>query len=333
MSLLSEAAGKIARGELQAVREAAERLLEAGLREGSRPALTWAHYLTGLTAFYAGDLARALEHTEQAAVCFHEEDYAGSTFRPGPLIHALLARALAERGLPDRAEAEALRALEIAERSDSPPDRFGAWVMVGFSYAHLRDASSASRCIERANLLGLAERTPHTAALAAIYGAWARAMQGEPDSAVAELRQAIDALMASGRTFELRRSLGLLAEAELCAGRAAEGLATLEQAIAAYPEDRLLLPELLRLRGELRAACGAEPAAVESDLREALALAREMGARLSELRAATSLARQLAHHGRAAEGRELLAPLYAACTEGFGARDLVEAKALLDALE
>jgi hypothetical protein len=32
-------------------------------------------------------------------------------------------------------------------------------------------------------------------------------------------------------------------------------------------------------------------------------------------------------------GRGPLAPLYAAFTEGFGARDLVEAKALLDALE
>jgi predicted ATPase len=57
-----------------------------------------------------------------------------------------------------------------------------------------------------------------------------------------------------------------------------------------------------------------------------------MGARLQELRAATSLARQLARRGRAAEGRALLAPLYGSFTEGFGARDLVEAKALLDEL-
>jgi predicted ATPase len=71
---------------------------------------------------------------------------------------------------------------------------------------------------------------------------------------------------------------------------------------------------------------------VESDLREAVALARELGARLQELRAATSLARHLARQGRAGAGRELLAPLYGAFSEGFGARDLVEAKALLDGL-
>jgi len=43
MTLLSDAAGKIMRGGLQAVREAAERLLETDLREDSRFALTWAH--------------------------------------------------------------------------------------------------------------------------------------------------------------------------------------------------------------------------------------------------------------------------------------------------
>lgn len=97
-------------------------------------------------------------------------------------------------------------------------------------------------------------------------------------------------------------------------------------------DERIYLPELLRLRGELRAASEAEPAVVESDLREAVTLAHEMGAKLQELRATTSLARQLARRGRAAEGRELLAPLYAAFTEGLGARDLVEAKTLLDEL-
>ena len=197
----------------------------------------------------------------------------------------------------------------------------------------LRDARSTSRCIERAYALDLADRPPFGVGVAEIYRAWADAMQGEPDAAIAELRQAIDAWVARGeQRIAIGCYLGLLAEVELLAGRAAEGLATLERALAAAPEERIHLPELLRLRGELRAASGEEPGIVESDLREAVALAHEMGARLQELRAATSLARQLAHRDRAAEGRELLAPLYAAFTEGFGARDLVEAKALLDEL-
>jgi predicted ATPase len=248
------------------------------------------------------------------------------------MIHTFVARALAESGFPERAEAEILRAHEVAERSDSPPDRFGAWVNSCYACLSLRDTRSIARCIERAYAIDLANRPPMWVAIAGVYGAWARALQGEPEPAIAELRQAIDGWAALGNRAGFGTYLGLLANAELLAGRPAEGLATIERALVVAPEDRIHMPELLRLQAELRAASGASLTAVESDLREAIVLAREMGAKLQELRATTSLARQLARHGRTAEGRELLAPLYASFTEGFGARDLVEAKGLLDEL-
>jgi hypothetical protein len=204
--------------------------------------------------------------------------------------------------------------------------------MSAFPYVLLRDARSAARCIERLRALGVEDPPPFQKAISRVYGAWAGAMQGEPDSALQELRAAIDAYDALGSVSTRGCYLGMLAEVELRAGRAAEGLATIEKALAASPEERIFEPELLRLRGELRAASGAEPDAVESDLRDAIALAHELGSRLQELRAATSLARQLARRGRAAEGREILASLHASFTEGFGARDLLEARALLDDL-
>jgi hypothetical protein len=244
----------------------------------------------------------------------------------------LLAQALATRGFPERAEAEILRGLEVGERSDSPADRFNAWSMSAFGYARLRDARSASRSVERVRALDVEDRPPFQEALSRINGAWARAMQEESESAVAELRAAMDAYDALGSYASRGCYLGMLAEAELVAGHVTEGLVTIERALAAAPEERIFRPELLRLRGELRTACEAEPAAVESDLHEAIALAREMGAKLVELRATTSLARQLARRGASVEGRALLAPLYASFTEGFAARDLVEAKALLDEL-
>ena len=57
-----------------------------------------------------------------------------------------------------------------------------------------------------------------------------------------------------------------------------------------------------------------------------------MTSKAYELRVATRLARWLRDHGRAAEGRGLLAPLYAWFTEGFDTVDLIEAKALLEEL-
>jgi hypothetical protein len=107
-------------------------------------------------------------------------------------------------------------------------------------------------------------------------------------------------------------------------------VSAIEQALAAVPQERIHIPELLRLRGELRVAAGADVTTVEESFTEAIVLAREIGTKLVELRATTSLARFLARHGRADEARARLAPLYAWFTEGFDAPDLVQAKALLD---
>jgi predicted ATPase len=72
--------------------------------------------------------------------------------------------------------------------------------------------------------------------------------------------------------------------------------------------------------------------AAEELYRKALSIAGQQEARLWELRAAVSLARLHRDHGRHAEAGDLLRPVYAWFTEGFGTSDLKEAKALLDEL-
>ena len=64
----------------------------------------------------------------------------------------------------------------------------------------------------------------------------------------------------------------------------------------------------------------------------ALAVARKQEAKSWELRAAMSVARLWRDQGKVLEARELLAAVYGWFTEGFGTRDLKEAKALLDEL-
>jgi len=91
------------------------------------------------------------------------------------------------------------------------------------------------------------------------------------------------------------------------------------------------LPETLRLRGELRLKLGQTELA-EACFREAIALARNMGAKAWEVRATTSLARLLAKYGRRDEGHAMLVEIYARFTEGFDTADLKDAKALLDEL-
>jgi predicted ATPase len=69
-----------------------------------------------------------------------------------------------------------------------------------------------------------------------------------------------------------------------------------------------------------------------ADFREAIAMARSMGAKAWELRATMSLALLLAKQGRRDEARAMLAEIYGWFTEGFDTADLKDAKSLLDEL-
>src|SRR5262249_35090083 len=114
-------------------------------------------------------------------------------------------------------------------------------------------------------------------------------------------------------------------------GASVDALATVEQALQATPDELIVRPETLRLRGELRLKQGNTELA-EADFREAIALAQKMGAKAWELRATMSLSRLLDKQGCRDEARAILADIYSWFTEGFDTADLKEAKALLEEL-
>ena len=126
-------------------------------------------------------------------------------------------------------------------------------------------------------------------------------------------------------------STASLAAAQERDGAIVDALETVEQALQANPDELVHRPEILRLRGELRLKQG-DTELAEAGFREAIALARKMGAKAWELRATTSLARLLAKQGRRDEARAMLAEIYGWFTEGFDTADLKDAKALLDEL-
>lgn len=125
-----------------------------------------------------------------------------------------------------------------------------------------------------------------------------------------------------------------LADALLQLGRPGESIAELEQAMesARGTDARFWHAELYRLRGEILARLDpSDGPPAEASFRMAIDIAREQQARGLELRAAVGLARMWDDQGRAAEGRELLAPVYGQFTEGLDTPDLQDAKALLEA--
>jgi predicted ATPase len=114
-----------------------------------------------------------------------------------------------------------------------------------------------------------------------------------------------------------------------------EGLAELNEAIerSEQTEERWLIADLLRIKGELLLLQGTQGAATaaEAHFRQALDWARRQSALSLELRAATSLARVLHNQGHSANAAAPLMPVYDRFTEGFDTTDLKAAQALLDA--
>ncbi len=127
--------------------------------------------------------------------------------------------------------------------------------------------------------------------------------------------------------------LGLHAEVAARTGQITDTLAAIDAAIdrSDQTEERWLIPEVLRTKGELL-LLGRDVATAEDCFRQALDWACRQGALSWELRAATSLARLLRDEGRLTEAMALLQPVYGRFTEGFDTADLKAAKALLDFL-
>ena len=160
--------------------------------------------------------------------------------------------------------------------------------------------------------------------------------RGDVDAEARVLRPALDELREARFAFHHTGFLTMLAEGLGSAGRVAEGLAAIDEAIerSEQTEERWAIAEVLRVKGELVLLQGAPnaAAAAEEHFLQALDWARRQELLSWELRGATSLARLWHRQGRTSQARKLLAPIYDRFTEGFGTADLIAAKAVLEAL-
>jgi predicted ATPase len=151
------------------------------------------------------------------------------------------------------------------------------------------------------------------------------------------LRAGLDELGEARSALRSLTFLGEMAEAWGRAGQIADGLAAVEEAIeqSERTEERWVIAELLRIKGELFLLEGAPgaAAAAKSHFRQALDWAHRQGALSWELRTASSLARLWRDQHRVKEARALLGSVYGRFTEGLATADLREARSLLQELE
>jgi predicted ATPase len=195
---------------------------------------------------------------------------------------------------------------------------------------HLNRAAEAERLGRENGLSFLTEcRAPINSGIALIR-------RGQTAEGVALLKRGIAVWEEGGGRQDNPYFKSVLAEGVAQLGDLDGALALVDEAIAQVErpgwEERWYYAETLRIKGWILALEG-DLEAAERNYFASLDWARQQQAKSWELRTGTSYARLLRDQGRAREARDFLAPVYGWFTEGFGTKDLKDAKALLDELE
>jgi adenylate cyclase len=317
--------------------------------EGDRQPLMLGHWALGFSQWLRGQPAPAREHLGRAVALYDREanrPMGGLVAAdPGVMACVMLGAVQWQLGYPDQGQASLRQAVAHAQELDQPSS---------LAFAHFV-AAMVTSVVGR----DLAAAYGHGQALQAlgqdnlVYGLWAEVLAalaetqaGQAGTGTREscLEQGLTRAVEVLSSWQAAGSGGgyaglLLLQADVCAraGQPEMGLEAMDKAQTWIERTgmRATEAEVWRMRGDLLLAKGpdrSDGACAEANYHRALQVAREQQARLLELRAALRLARLWQGQGRSDEARDLLAGIYGWFTEGFDTVDLVEAKALLEAL-
>ncbi len=321
-------------GDIPGALALAESTLALATKLGGDAEVREAHGGLGLLLWDSGRFEAAHRHLEQAAAMATESPEAQADAPltlcySGAFPHALVRWLL---GYPDSARHYLQEVVAAQEPRAGPFDHMSGYEFCVMFYHWSRDFGQMETYAQK--LLAVTQEYEYAMYewLGRLYVAAAASALGARTISHEQLRQAIDAITARGTRMHVPYALYLLAEVCMRGEQAAAAGAALDEALAMslHTGEHLWDAETHRLRGELLAAQGLGQEA-EYAYQQALAVARQQGAKALELRAATSLGRLWQAQGRDTQVQALLSPIFAWFTEGFDTPDLQAAQALLAA--
>jgi serine/threonine protein kinase/predicted ATPase len=330
----------LVRGDLRSSVDLAADGMTLAERRNDPGMLMEALFMRGATLFYRGQFADARICHEQAIAAYDDRDRtrlwaAHSGHNAGVTHRCYLALVLWHLGYPDQ-----------ALRLDRQTQDLAGTIGHAFSMGHANDFTAFLRlyCRLGAEARAAAEQELTLAtdqgfqlwhALGMLHKGAGMLLEGRRVEALPLILQGYSSFRATGAELRVPSYLGLLADAYMQNGRLAEARKALTEGleIAEKNDDRCHDAELHRLTGELLLAESADQlAAAEACFQRAIETAGRQQSRGWEFRAAMSLARLWQRQGRRNEALTALAAVYNTYTEGFATPDLVDAKALLEAL-
>jgi len=318
---------------------AAQMVDEAGRRQDLDLTMM-AHRMLATSQTMAGRLDDARLSFERARALYdparHRVLAHGTGIDPLVGLDSYQALAMLASGHLDRARAMT-DAVQEALRAEGQPlnaKSYGLWHLA-LAAALLRERAKADTRAESCLALATAHGMAFWQAGGRVLVAWARLDGGDPAGAVTAMSDSLAAMGSLGGGVVGALLTSVQAEALARTGdMAALAVAEAAEALAHRSGGLYALAEIQRRQGVvLRLLRPAATAEAEAAFRRALATAVQQKARLWELRAAISLAGLLAEQGRRREALDLLGPIHGWFTEGHDLPDLVEAEALLAAID
>jgi predicted ATPase len=325
---------------MRAGHAAAYEIAETFLREtngmAATPEISTAHRMTGLTLLMHGDFIDAKTHLDEALRIYDPHWSRDERFRLGPepgltamtylaSTEWLLGNAVRACNLIKDAVARSIDAGDVPTLASSYVFAAQFEVLRDDAAAALKAASTAAN-YARVNDLGLHRGFANT------YLGWARAMLGQHEIGLAELKQGLSAHTQAGNKAWLPLLEALLAQVEAEGGQGGQAISRITEALALANEisEHWVDSFLHRIRGEILLKCDPnDSATAEEAFLTAVAVAQQQKARSFEVRAALSLAKLYQSTNRSTNAHAVLAP----ALDGFSPTpefpEIGEAQALL----
>ena len=296
--------------------------------------------IMGLSLLHTGDFAEGRTHLDHAIALYdpaEHRDLATRFFGQENGAAILSWRSIASwlLGYPDAALADVEQALRLAREAEHVATlvyviNFSIW-----SYIHCGNYTIAAKLVD--------EYAPLQKQLgSSFWEGWGMmqrgcllTLTGKASEAVQTITSGVEFLRSTGTTMWMPLFLSYLAGANAEIGQFGEASIKISEAMTAVEttKERWHEAELNRVAGEIALrAPQPDVAKAEAYFARALEVARQHQAKAWELRAAMSIARLLRAEGKRERARDILAPVHGWFTQGFDARDLRNAKLLLEEL-
>ncbi len=319
----------------------AQRLLAEGDQAKDSDLQIWGHATVMNTHFCLGHLLEARDQGNRVLALYDPQRTAREVQLTGHDLRTVVGFHSAQwtwmLGYPDQA-------VQVSEENVVHARRLGHAFNLGFALtvgAHAFDyRCEPERLLER---VGEADRVAREQGIPFLYQVMvptaeglAQLRRGQLSEAISLLRRSIENRNRNGAHISIPYLKSALAEALALQGDLGAALHLIDECLEQIDRpawrEQSHLAEVLRLKGWMlmREGRGEE---AELQLRASIDCARQQQARSWELRSSTTLAGLLAGRGQRDAARELLAPIYGWFTEGFGTKDLKDARVLLEQLK